>query len=93
MSGAVRIGIIGDFDPAFPSHVATNDAIGHAAAALGVAADVRWLPTPELEADAGVALTACDGLWASPGSPYQSANGAYNAIRFARERGVPFLGT
>jgi CTP synthase (UTP-ammonia lyase) len=34
-----------------------------------------------------------DGLWCVPGSPYASMEGALNAIRQARESGLPFLGT
>ena len=94
MGGAVRIGVIGDFNPEYPSHTATDAAIAHAAASLSVAADVRWLPTPSLcGPDAGAILEPCDGLWASPGSPYRSMEGALAGIRFARERGRPFVGT
>jgi CTP synthase (UTP-ammonia lyase) len=32
-------------------------------------------------------------VWIAPGSPYQSLDGALAAIRFARERNVPLLGT
>jgi CTP synthase (UTP-ammonia lyase) len=39
------------------------------------------------------ALAAFDGLWAAPGSPYRSLEGALAGVRFARERGVPFFGT
>ena len=93
MAEPVVIGVIGDFDGR-PSHVATNAAIGHAAAALGRDAAVRWLPTPLLlEPGAEESLAACAGLWAAPGSPYLSLDGALAAIRFARERDWPFVGT
>lgn len=36
MAEKVRIGIIGDHDQDKPTHAATEDAIGHAADALGV---------------------------------------------------------
>ena len=93
MRTAVTIGIIGDYDGRF-SHVATNEAIAHAAAALSIMADVRWLPTAQLLSSEGeTVLAACDALWASPGSPYVSIEGALLGIRFARERDWPFLGT
>ena len=89
----LRIGIIGDFDGRRYHH-ATNEALAHAAAARGVALAVEWLPTPSLlEPAASTRLEACDGLWCSPGSPYQSEAGALAGIRFARERGRPFIGT
>jgi len=93
MRAEVTIGIIGDYDGRI-SHVATNDAIAHAAAALSITADVRWLPTAQLPSSEGeTMLRDCDALWASPGSPYQSMDGALQGIRFARERDWPFLGT
>lgn len=94
MSKPCRIGIIGDFDQTFRPHAATNDAIRHAAAHLPAAVEIRWLPTPSLLSLEGEReLQACDGLWASPGSPYQSLDGAIAAIRYARERNWPFFAT
>ncbi len=94
MSEGIRIGIIGDFDPQFRPHTATNDALHHAADRLAVALEARWLPTPPLlDPDSQRELEACDGLWASPGSPYRSLEGALRAIRFARERNWPFFAT
>ncbi|HLZ73186.1 MAG TPA: hypothetical protein VKV26_25050 [Dehalococcoidia bacterium] len=93
MGAPLLIGVIGDFDGR-PSHVATNEALAHTAAQLGHAVEVRWLPTPALlEPGAEAALSACDALWASPGSPYLSIDGALAGIRFARERDWPFTGT
>ncbi len=93
MNGEVTIGIIGDFD-ARPSHLATNEAIEHAAFATSIDVEVHWLPTALLLLpDAEGFLERCDGLWAAPGSPYDSLDGALAGIRFARERGRPFAGT
>jgi CTP synthase (UTP-ammonia lyase) len=88
----LRIGVIGDFNPAYPSHIATDEALSHAADALSVPMERIWLPTPLLESDTTL-LEPYDGLWCSPGSPYQSMNGALKAIRFAREHDRPFVGT
>jgi YD repeat-containing protein len=38
-------------------------------------------------------LSRFDGLWIAPASPYRSMDGALTAIRYARERGVPLVGT
>jgi CTP synthase (UTP-ammonia lyase) len=38
-------------------------------------------------------LSGFDAIWVTPGSPYPSATGAIAAVRAARERGIPFLGT
>lgn len=90
----VRVGIVGDFDPRYPSQVATNAALDHAAGALGLALHQFWVPTQSLAAEGSEALLGqFDALWCAPGSPYKSMAGALRAIRFARERGRPFVGT
>lgn len=93
MTDQVRIGIIGDYNPTFHPHQATNAAISHAAHQLHVSAQVEWLPTPQLVHDTGTKLRIFDALWCAPGSPYQSMDGALQGIRFAREEGWPFIGT
>src|ERR1700739_1686932 len=91
---AVRIGILGDFNPEFRSHHATNDSLQHAAGQLGIPVESSWLATPSLlEPDASTVLESFDGLWASPGSPYKSFNGMLKGIEFARVRNWPFLAT
>ena len=89
----IKIGIIGDFDPARPSHIATNDALNHSADYLKINIEIEWIPTESLENDMVKSLRQFDGLWCAPGSPYKSMNGAINAIRFARENDYPFIGT
>ena len=84
----IHIGIIGDFNAGNPTHLATNDSLLHAGAALRREVDVHWLAT-----DQTANLGDYDGLIASPGSPYRSLDGALDGIRFAREHDVPFLGT
>lgn len=92
-SRTLSIGVIGDFDPALDSHPATVEAIEHAAVSLDARASVAWLSTPMLErVDLGQ-LSAFDGLWCAPGSPYQSLDGALRALRFARETDMALLGT
>ncbi len=94
MSHVVRVGILGDFNPEFRSHHATDRALQHAAASLDLSLESQWIPTPSLCEPAGLAaLEDFDGLWASPGSPYKSMQGMLRGIQFARERGWPFLGT
>lgn len=38
-------------------------------------------------------LAPYDGVWIAPASPYRSMGGALAAVRYARERGVPLVGT
>jgi CTP synthase (UTP-ammonia lyase) len=89
----VRIGIVGDFDQGYTAHAATGEALEAAGERIGIDVAYEWVATEKVAADGAAAVDAYDGLWAAPGSPYRSLDGALAAIRFARERGVPFLGT
>lgn len=93
MDSRLKIGIIGDYDGAKPSHAATNEALWHCAKRLSLDIEVVWLPTECLEGNIDGCLTEYDAFWGSPGSPYKSFKGAINGIRYAREHDVPFLGT
>ena len=94
MTRTITVGIIGDYNPDYRSHIATVESLKHAADSLSAAVDFKWLPTESLEDESGRnTLKQFDALWCSPGSPYRSMNGALNGIRFARETGWPFIGT
>ena len=94
VSDTVRIGILGDFNPEFRSHHATNEALQHAAHQLNMEVKSEWIPTPSLvRPEAEKTLESFDGFLASPRSPYKSFEGMLKGIEFARRRDWPFLGT
>jgi CTP synthase (UTP-ammonia lyase) len=88
-----RIALVGDHDPAVVAHQGIPLALGLAAEAAGEPVDWDWRHTSALTGDVPAQLAAFDGIWCVPGSPYANTAGALAAIRLARERGVPFLGT
>ncbi len=54
----------------------------------------RWVTTAEVEAGTPERmLGSAAGMWCVPGSPYESTDGALQAIRYAREQRRAFLGT
>ena len=89
----IRVGVVGDYDPANEAHQATDAAFVHASAALGVPAMGTWTGTDQLAGGATHLLEHFDCLLIAPGSPYRSTDGALTAIRYAREGDVPALGT
>ena len=94
MSDPVRIAVLGDYDPKSPTLPAVDKSLQHAAAMLDMAVESQWLPTPSLiEPAAPKLLETFDGIWAAPGSPYQSFHGMLKGIEFARRNDWPFLGT
>ncbi|MFJ2281964.1 CTP synthase [Pseudomonas sp. NPDC087803] len=88
---AISIALIGDYDPQVTAHQAIPVALGLVAEHLGQAVQFDWLATDQIHVD--TPLESYDGFWCVPASPYKSEAGALRAIRFARERQRPFLGT
>ena len=85
-----RVAVVGDYNPEFESHPATTEALLLAGRSLGLETTVEWVPTPEVSEER---LRGFAGIWAAPGSPYKSFSGMLAAIRCARERLRPFVGT
>jgi CTP synthase (UTP-ammonia lyase) len=87
----LHIALIGDYDPTVTAHIAIPKALELSAQALNCKLEYHWLGT-ETITDTEM-LNTFDALWCVPASPYKSMQGALTAIRFAREKPIPFLGT
>jgi CTP synthase (UTP-ammonia lyase) len=82
------VGIVGDFDALNHTHQATNAGLEHTGIAF------EWVSTTEVRPDRPEErLARYRGIFIAPASPYRSMEGALAAIRFARERSVPLVGT
>jgi CTP synthase (UTP-ammonia lyase) len=87
---ARTIAVVGDYGAERPTHKATQQALEHAVRApLGF----EWLATEAAAAMGEDELASYAGIMIAPGSPYASMDGALKAIRVAREREIPLLGT
>ena len=85
-----RIALVGDRSANVRAHARIPVIIDALLGREGIALDPYWIATPDAaECD----LRGFDGVWLVPGSPYASADGAFAAVRTAREQGIPFLGT
>ena len=83
----MTIAVVGDWNRANGTHVATNAALEHAGGGF------EWVPSEACDGDASVRLEGYARVFVAPASPYRSMEGALGAIRYARERGVPLVGT
>ena len=81
----IRIGLIGDRNEAVVAHRAIDAAL---AMLPDAEAEAVWLHTSSIGD-----LASFDALWCVPASPYADTEAALGAIRYARENGVPFLGS
>ena len=77
---------LGDRDPSSLTHREIDATLE----LLGPAVVNSWTPTGSHEARN---FENVDGVWLLPGTPYQDAETALNAIDFCVKTGTPFLGT
>jgi len=90
---AHRVALVGDRNDAVVAHRAIPRALELAGAACGVSVQWDWHPTRTISPASVGGLAGYDGIWCVPASPYENESGALEAIRLARESGIPFLGT
>ncbi|MFG3349400.1 hypothetical protein ACGF1Z_30620 [Streptomyces sp. NPDC048018] len=91
VSRVPRIALVGDRSPHVRSHVRIPMLLDALAERDGLVLDAYWIPSGDAEAPG--AVEGFDAVWLIPGSPYASEAGALAAVRTARERRIPFLGT
>ena len=89
----MKLAIIGEFNPSFRPHVATNEAIEHSKQSLGIQVEVGWVSTDYIVDNFNSIIDTYNGFWIAPGSPYKSMTGALEIIKYARLNNVPTLGT
>ncbi|MEM6830207.1 MAG: hypothetical protein AAF551_06800 [Bacteroidota bacterium] len=86
---SIQVALIGDRNGKYLPHTSAESIIPKIAADLALTATVSWIPTGAVkETD----LSQYQIIWSGSG-PYLNPEGAIEAIRFAREHHVPFIGT
>jgi CTP synthase len=89
----VRVGIVGKYVGLPDAYLSVVEALRHAAAGQGLQLDLVWVPSDELTGLlADSYLEDLDGIVIPGGFGYRGVEGKVQAIRFARENGVPLLG-
>lgn len=92
-SRSVTIALTGKYVALHDAYLSIAEALGHAGAANDAAVDIRWVDSELLEsAGAAEHLGDVDGILVAPGFGYRGIEGKINAVRYARENGVPFFG-
>lgn len=90
MKQTVNIALIGDYTPTVTAHQAIRPALALAARQLNLTMHYQWIDSEQLSTSQ---LHAFDAIWCIPASPYRHDDNILQAIRFARETPIPFLGT
>jgi CTP synthase len=89
----VRIGIVGKYIQLEDAYLSVIEALRHAGVHHGGRVEVCWVDAERLDEDETARqLEQCDGILIPGGFGIRGVEGKIRAARFARERGVPFLG-
>jgi CTP synthase len=90
----VSIAICGKYAELADSYVSVNEALRHAGAAADTRVNIKWIETEELEDEKRKAevLRGLDGILVPGGFGQRGTEGKIQAIRYARENNLPFLG-
>jgi len=91
--GHVTIALIGKYVELKDSYKSIAEAFIHAGAANEVAVDIRWIHSEELTVKNAIEkLQGINGVLVAPGFGSRGMDGKLEAIRYARENGIPFFG-
>jgi len=89
----VTIGLVGKYVDLPDAYLSVVEALRHGATAAGVKLDLRWIPADELGGLLAPSyLEGLAGMVVPGGFGGRGIEGKVEAIRFARERQLPFLG-
>ncbi|MEO2240856.1 MAG: CTP synthase (glutamine hydrolyzing) [Euryarchaeota archaeon] len=91
----VRIAVVGKYVDLPDAYISIREALVHAGAEAGVRVEIDWVDAEELEAgrsEAWERLQEADGVLVPGGFGKRGVEGKIEAIRYAREEEVPFLG-
>ena len=89
----VSIALVGKYVDLPDAYLSVVEALKHGALANGVILDLHWVPSDDLEGMLSAArLEGIDGIVVPGGFGVRGIEGKIQAVRHARENGIPFLG-
>lgn len=91
----VQIALVGKYVRLHDAYLSVAEALSHAGYAMGAKVNIRWINSEILEEekpDLDEVFTGVDGIVVPGGFGYRGVEGKIDAIRYARENKIPFLG-
>lgn len=93
--GVTRIALVGKYVKLHDAYLSVVESLSHAGYAYGTKIDIRWVNSEEIEEnkpDLSEVFKDIDGIIVPGGFGYRGIEGKIDAIRYARENKIPFLG-
>ncbi|MFY7672259.1 CTP synthase [Tenacibaculum sp. MEBiC06402] len=89
----IEIGLIGKYVELHDSYKSITEAFIHAGSTHETKVNVRWIHSEELEnGNVEKKLKGLNGLLVAPGFGERGIEGKIDAVKYARENNIPFLG-
>ncbi len=89
----ITIGFVGKYLELKESYKSLTEALIHSGAHLDTRVEINWIDSEKLESNENLSiLDECDAILVAGGFGKRGVEGKIEAIRYARENGVPFLG-
>ena len=89
----VRIALVGKYVQLHDAYLSVVESLNHAGTANDVVVDIHWVNSETLtEANIEEELGGCAGIIVPGGFGDRGIEGMIRAVRYARERGVPYFG-
>lgn len=89
----VSIALVGKYVELHDAYISVRESLKHAALALGVDLELKWIHSVDLEKGTAVeTLVGADGIIVPGGFGSRGIEGKINAIRFARLNAIPYFG-
>lgn len=91
--GEVTVALVGKYTQLHDAYLSVVEALKHGAVAHNVSVNIRWIPSETVTKDnAAELLGDVKGILVPGGFGDRGIEGKINAIRYAREHNIPFLG-
>ena len=88
----VDVGMVGKYVQIRDSYISLNEALMHAGIKTRTRVNIHYFESQDIERSGAAALEAMDAILVPGGFGDRGIEGKIEAIRFARERRVPYLG-
>lgn len=90
--GIVKVGMVGKYVDLVDAYKSLNEALDHAGLQTDTRVQISYIDAEEIEAKGVGLLKELDAILVPGGFGDRGIQGKIDAVRFAREQGIPFLG-